>query len=163
MLKKLLLKQKTKKNNIVRERFCTYQDAEEVGILFQEQEDLNGIEYLQSELRADGKKVFLLMKVENYDKNKAYDFPFFYDKDVSISGNIESDTLDQFVNQSLDMLLILDEKPNPTTQYVISKCQSLKIGCLTDINDIQHLDLIVQPKQSSKKYEELLSYLRKVA
>ena len=103
------------------------------------------------------------MKVENYDKNKAYDFPFFYDKDVSISGNIESDTLDQFVNQSLDMLLILDEKPNPTTQYVISKCQSLKIGCLTDINDIQHLDLIVQPKQSSKKYEELLSYLRKVA
>ena len=59
MLKKLLLKQKTKKNNIVRERFCTYQDAEEVGILFQEQEDLNGIEYLQSELRADGKKVFL--------------------------------------------------------------------------------------------------------
>ena len=143
-----------------------YVDARDVGILFTEDsEGMKSFGLIEKELVDDQKNIFPLMRVTKPSKEKVYNFPFFINKDISLLGKIKSETLLKYTERSLDMLLILDERPDVITQYIISKCQCpLRIGCSSgaDFNS-EMLNFIVKPKNEEKKHRALMEYLRMIS
>ncbi len=163
MLKNLLLKQKIKKKHASTFQFSAYDQIDTIGIIFPEGESEAGLSYLRNELKLDGKEIKLLMRLRKFDKEKTYDFPFFVEKDIGLTGNIESTTLKDFIDAQIEMLLVLDSSPDVCTTFVVSKCNALKIGFFQSEMPIEHLDLLVKPTSASSKYQDLVAYLRKVA
>ncbi len=143
-----------------------YLDARDIGILFTENtEGMKSFKHLETELLNDQKNIFPLMRVQKPDKDKTYTYPFYIAQDVSLFGKLKSATLQKYTSRSLDMLLILDEKPDTLTQFVVSKCKCpLRIGLSTSpelASDL--LNFIVKPKKEEKKHRALLDYLRMIS
>jgi len=163
MIKNLLIKRKLSTTGNEMITSTDYASVESIGLLFNENQEPKSLKFLKDEFSADGKRLSTMMRVLKYDKQKSYDYPFFFHKDIGISGSINSDTLEGFVRQPMDMLIILDNTPDLLTSYVASKCNGLKIGFYSDNAPIQLLDLLVKPKSETTKYNDLLAYIRKVA
>jgi len=103
------------------------------------------------------------MRIKKYEKDKEYDRPYYYSGDVTFTGKIEPGYLADFTKESMDMLIVLEEQPDPLTKYILSHTRALKIGCSQDESIIALLDLIVHPSQNTSKCNELINYLRKIA
>ncbi len=163
MLKNLLIKQKLTKKSPPLQRCCPYAEVTGIGIIFEETEQDNDLRYLQDQLLTDGKKLSMMMRVVKPEKDRKYTHPFFYSGDIGLTGSIESESLRNFINQPLDMLLVLPRRPDLLTSFVVSRCKALKIGFFEDESAIKHLDLLVKPKNDASKLMDLLEYIRRVA
>jgi len=142
-----------------------YVDAKDVGILFTEDtEGMKNFQLIEKELVQDQKNIFPLMRVTRPDKEKSYKYPFFIHRDISLFGKLKSEPLLKYVARPLDLLLILDERPDVITQFVVSKCDCpLRIGISSgaDFNSEQ-FNFIVKPKSEEKKHNALMEYLRMI-
>jgi len=163
MLKNLLIRQKTKSKEVSPVSCKGYQDTDNVGIIFHETIVEKDLQFLKKELSDDGKSVSLMMRVDKFDKEKSYDYPYFFSKDISFNGSLNSSFLRDFTTSPMDMLLVLESDPDALSSFVVSKCNAIKIGFFVEGTSIDHLDLLVKPKSESSKYQDLLSYIRKVA
>lgn len=163
MIKSLLIKRKLNTSESNSPVSLGYLSVESIGLLFNEHQEPKSLEFLKNQFIADGKKIRTMMRVTKYEKTKSYDHPFFFQKDIGISGSIQSEVLAEFIQKPMDMLIVLDQEPDLLTSYVASKCKGLKIGFYSELAPIQQLDLLVKPKNESTKYQELLEYVRKVA
>ena len=167
MLKSAVLKYLTQKKEAQKPSASSesYKDAKLIGLIFSETIDFKGLTSLRNEIKKDGKQVELLMHIEKFDKEKEYEFPYFDDKAVKISGGIESEAVRSFVEKSYDMILVLDNICHPITQFITSKCNApLRMGYYEEENANGLLNFMIKPKNGQDPlHKELIAYLRKIS
>ena len=163
MIKNKILDYLSKKPVSTREVRPSYNRSRKTAIVFSEEQDNEALVELTQGLIADGKQVHTLMMVQNPAKDASYPHPHLSEKDVTMTGKISAERLQDFFKTKFDLLLVLSGTHSTLTRFVISKSNApLRAGYLSDDDSDSLLNLMIKPKDKSH-HSELLAYLRKIA
>lgn len=122
---KIRTKSQLKKNRVVRGS-TAYTKVTTVGLLFSV-EDKSKHELVKEfarKLEHDGKKVQVISYLPKQKENYDFLFDFFTLKDISIWGNLESETALRFSETSFDYLYCLDLEPNPFVLNILARSKA---------------------------------------
>ncbi|MFT6865598.1 MAG: hypothetical protein ACJA08_000421 [Cyclobacteriaceae bacterium] len=168
MLKKIWINYLIKKydNNRAFESSVDFKKSIKIAIIFsiRNNDNFQNIEELISELSLEGKEIRTLAYVKNKHKsthNQPY--PLFDSKDISFFGEIKSDRLDFFMNQSYDIVVCLDKNENYLVDYLLSQIKSkCRVG-LTDATRNNCFEMIIKSdKEEAFNSQEILKYLKMI-
>ncbi len=102
-----------------------------VGILF----DATSIEHIEAttkfveQLRSKGKQVRLLAYVNDKSKEIALPFPYFSKAEVNFLHIPSSNTVENFMTQTFDVLFVMHPKSTPLFEYITALTDArLKVG-----------------------------------
>ncbi len=141
----------------------SYNRSRKTAIVFSEEQNNEALIELTQGLISDGKEIHTLMMVENPSKDASYPHPHLSEKDISLTGKVSSERLQDFFNTRFDLLLVLNETQSSLTRFVISKSNApLRAGYLSEDHSDSLLNLMIKPNDKSH-HAELLAYLRKIA
>lgn len=155
MFKKLFLKYKSQPKINPSTEHCTYQDAGNIGILYNSDEYQSEIiEELTSNLQSDGKEVSILGFELKTDENSHC----FSKKDISNTGIFKSERLQSFTNKSFDFLISLDSSENMNYRFVLALCKS---SCKIGIESQEYYELLhMALKRSSNPRDSVMSVVK---
>lgn len=151
------------------ERYAlNYEEAGTIGILFYDftQSQKSVIASFVDKLRLEGKKVkVLIYSEEDQTEVIGRPFPTFTQKEISVLGNIQSQEVLDFTDESFDYLFCLYLKHIPTFDYILAKSKAkLRIGKYFE-NSENYLDLMLNlPENASfaTLIEMMLQYTKKL-
>lgn len=129
-IKDKLLKFRTKraiKKGITSRKTLNYADAKTVGILFKvaEEDKHDYINDFVHTLEKEGKKVEALTYFTR-DHDNPYDFKysFFTDKDITVLGEIKSESVHNFMSKDFDYLYCITREDITVFDHILSKSQA---------------------------------------
>lgn len=163
MIKSVFLHRKIKTKTGTKEH-STYQEANYVGILYNEDEfESSIIDELIANFKLDQKKVRKLGYSENLQNTGNDGTLLFTKKDISNIGKIKKRSVNFFINQTFDFLLSLDTSEDIHYKYILAKSEAnCKIGLETE-SYRSLLSLFMKPedeKQGSAR--SLVKYLKMI-
>jgi len=128
-IKDKLLRYRTKKAvklNTSR-KALNYKDAKSVGILFKvaEEDKHDYINDFVHTLEKEGKRVEALTYfTRDHDNPYNFKYSFFTDKDVSVLGEIKSESVKSFISKRFDYLYCLTREDISVFDHILSKSQA---------------------------------------
>lgn len=157
----------SKKDNF--ERYAlNYNEAITIGVLFYDftRSQKSVIVGFVDKLRLEGKQVkVLIYSEEDNIEEVGRPFPTFTQKDISVLGNIQSEEVIDFTDQTFDYLFCLYLKHVPTFDFILSKSKAkLRIGKYFE-NSEDYLDLMLNLSENSSfadLIEMILQYTKKL-
>lgn len=138
---KRLLKKRPKP---IKRKPLSLEHAQWIGVLF----DATSIEHIEAttkyveQLRKEGKQVRLLAYVDDKSKEIALPFPYFSKNDVNLFHIPSSNTVENFITQTFDILFVLHPKSTSLFEYIATLTDArLKVGPFS--NDKNTFDFMV--------------------
>ena len=139
-----------------------------MGILFSI-DDISKHEVIKSlikDLEHDGKRVTTLAYLPKKKENHEFLFDFFTDKDVTFWGQIKTDKVAEFVNQSFDYLFYIDLHSNMYMRNIMamSKAKCRVAPYHEELRDFS--ELMVEVKQAGdlkKVVHEMYRYTKQLS
>lgn len=128
-IKDKLLKFRTKRaiKKATKRQTLNYKDAKTIGILFKvaEEDKHDYINTFVHTLKKEGKSVEALTYF-NRDHDNPYNFKysFFTDKDVSVLGEIKSESVKSFMQKDFDYLYCITREDITVFDHILSKSQA---------------------------------------
>src|SRR5690606_38211828 len=130
-----LRNQRAAKNNPVKRYSVSYEKARAVGILFSDMaDDHQAINKFVKRLKDEGKRVKALTYFEQMHSN-GYDFNFDYftREQITTTGKITSDKVDQFIDSDFDHLFCITRDSFLPFDYILLKSKAkCRIGMYLD-------------------------------
>ena len=118
----------------VRRITVNYSQAKQIGILFhiQSEQAHDMLNQFVAKLKKDGKQITALAFFEREASNPySFSFDFFRQKDISATGTIRSETVNQFIQTPFDYLYCIQSMPFPPFDYILTqshaKCRIARI------------------------------------
>lgn len=108
-----------------------YREARKVGILFSMNgmDDYEAVRNFEAKLKKDGKEVVVLCYLPTGVENFDFHYDIFTNKDFNFWGNVQANNVQQFLQQSLDLLICLDPDPNFYLEYLLAASKApFRIG-----------------------------------
>ncbi|MFT5914258.1 MAG: hypothetical protein ACI81T_000745 [Bacteroidia bacterium] len=127
-IKQKLLKFRTKRSkNSTKHRTLNYADAKYVGVLFKitDEDKHDYINNFVHSLEKDGKRVEALTFFDR-DHNNPYDFKyeFFTQKDISLLGEIKSESVHEFAKKEFDYLFCISRESMDVFDYILTNSRA---------------------------------------
>ena len=123
----------------------SFREAKEFGLLFTWEGEKKYSQVLEvvKFLEIHSKNAELLCYVKSKKENYMPELPAFFDKDITIFGQIRSDIVEAFINKPYDFLWHLDLNQNIMIQYILSRTYAkCRIG-KTDLLYQQYYEMMI--------------------
>lgn len=149
---------------------CNLADAKSIGLLYkiESQESLMNLRQFAKYIKGEfgTKQVFMMGYWDNAKENPDFlqtkvDFEFFTKKDLNWAGIPRGGNIDNFFNESFDLLIDMNDYLNVPLRYLLVKSNAkLKVGRLSEENEPYFDVLIGDNKMNFENYcNELVKYL----
>lgn len=128
-LKEKLLRFRTKRaiKKAAARRTLNYKDAKSIGILFKvtEEDKHDYINTFVHTLTKEGKTVEALTYfTRDHDNPYNFKYSFFTDKDVTVLGEIKSESVKNFIQRDFDYLYCFTREDIPVFDHILSKSRA---------------------------------------
>ncbi len=161
MIKNTLLNQKCKRLAKRRsQEHSSYVSASAIGILYNKDEfDTDLVSGVFENLKDDGKRISMLAF-----QQKETDVPYSFSKNnITISGDLDKDSVNYFIKQSFDFLITLDTSGDIHFKYVLAMSKAVcKIGIYSKAYSDLLLMTLKPSKNPKESIEDLIKYLKMI-
>lgn len=162
MIKNTLLNQRCKRlAKRQPQEHSSYVNSTSIGILYNKDEyDTDLIQnVLGDNLKKDGKEISMLAF-----EQKENDVPYsFSKKNISISGDLDKDSVNYFLKQPFDFLITLDTSGDIHFKYVLALSKAVcKIGIYAKAHSELLLMTLKPSKNPEESMEDLIKYLKMI-
>lgn len=165
MFKHALLKFKTKRllKKRKEEEMTDYKSSQKIALIVSDEfEDEESIKKIIKQLKNEGKEISILFFCHNI-KKKSTELPHFHAGDISITGQINNDDLNFFLNQHYDFALCFDRSRHYLIDYVFSQIKSkCRVGIMVPARN-QLFDMMVHSSDISIPMStEVVRYIKMI-
>lgn len=161
-------KQNLREGNVKIRKNVPYSQSQNIGILFTvtDKEKHEVIKHFIHLLEKDHKQVKTLTFLETGKENYEFRFDFFEQKDISLSGKINSTLVEDFIAKEFDFLYHLDlDVANPAMENILSLSRArCRIGLYKKDKE-PFYELMLQPKPGKglkEVVEEVYHYTKEL-
>lgn len=152
-----LRNQRAAKTNTVKRQTVAYGKARSVGIIFSDSEEgYQPISKFVRRLQVEGKRVKALTYFDQMHSN-GYDFSFdYFTKDqISATGKINSEKVDQFIETDFDHLFCISKYSFLPFDYILLKSKAkCRIGMYLDEKSA-YFELMIKPRPEATLEESI--------
>lgn len=159
-------RQRLKKGGSVARTNIPYYESQKVGLIFsvEDMEKHEAIKHLVHMLEQDKKQVTVLSYLPKGKENYKFKFDFFSETSFTLSGNVKSENILNFINTKFDYIFHIDPRcENIMIDYILVQSKATcRIG-ICENNKTEFYELIYKPtsgKNIKSIVEEVLNYTK---
>lgn len=134
-----------------------------IGILVNENSkfDFEGLKKLQKEIPIGSNNFSVLTYKNKNDSYNEFRGAFFYEKQITLSGKIKSNEVNQFLDKEFDMLIDYTGADTIFSKFLIAKSKAkFKVGHYTEEDALFNLMIAVPLDDVANFNRELIKYLK---
>lgn len=164
MLKEFIYDWKTKKalKKAINRNTISFNEAKNIGFLFDNDENYKQSKLLIENLTKAGKTISFLIKS---DQKEAEGTNYFLKSDFKWYGKIENQKIIQFINKPFDYLFLLNENPHYLSEYILASSNAkCRVGIYNEDKKV-FFELMFDNKSKepySTFYKTIETYLKQI-